>query len=274
MAHEGHGNHWQSVLGDVEEIDRWLPLALQQGRLDHGSKASPAAGEAIGIIWPDSHLCCLSIVSAASENPKPELVLTSAYPFAARGTRHRLKVDEIVPWQNGLEAWIKTRVPGIDGLSLTFFDSRYYASRDRLSVGVEAEFIIAGLAYTAEVAHPEIVRIDEPEKIRAMRAGTERADDLSPIEIDLKGAAILFARDEYAPDEYEFSGPVRTIESFDAFGTRITCLTSTLLRLVDSDDLDFDVTLYISDHAWRTNERALPGADVRGFLWLQGYLAT
>src|SRR5581483_8843074 len=101
-------------------------------------------------------------------------------------------------------AWIKTRVPGIDGLSLTFFDSRYYASRDRLSVGVEAEFIIAGLAYTAEVAHPEIVRIDEPEKIRAMRAGTERADDLSKIKINMRGFAFFFVRKKSPQEDYVF----------------------------------------------------------------------
>lgn len=276
MAHEGHGNHWERILGDVAQIRRWLPVMVERGRLigppPQGGALPDGATFAIG--WPDTPLCGLALISAVQETAQPRFVLVSGYPLAAKGIRRRLLVERINPWQNGIEAWITTRLPSGDGPDLTFFDTHFYANRHRLRVGLEAEFILAGLAYTAEVAHPKPVVITKPETIRAMRQGTERPDDLSPIEFHLEGAAMLFPHDKYAPDEYQFQSPVKAVETFDAFDTRITRLTVTVARPMESESDEIDIDLYVSDLMWRTSERPRPGADVGGILWLQGRLAA
>lgn len=142
-----------------------------------------------------------------------------------------------------------------------------------MKAGVEVEFILAGLAYFAEVVRPEPILITKLETIRAMRAGTKQADDVSPIEVRMEGAAVLFPRDDYAPDEYELQGPVKMVETFEVFDKRITKLTLTVARLMDADDSDIDIDLFVGNHVWRTDEPPRSGIDLRGLLWLQGCLA-
>jgi hypothetical protein len=51
-------------------------------------------------------------------------------------------------------------------------------------------------------------------------------------------------------------------------------LTVTVLRLADLDDEDVNLDLYVEEGRWGSNERAVAGADVQGFLWLQGCLVV
>ncbi len=272
MAHEGHGNHWQGLVGE-RVTDRWLPIMVERGRLiDPRTDGSSPNSTTLGIAWPDTPLGGLALISR--KTAETNFVLVSGYPFAVKGVRHRLLIEQIFPWQNGIEAWIKASLPGGDGPDLTFFDTRFYANRRRLHIGSEAEFILAGLAYTAEVIHPEPVLITNPETIRVMRAKTDQPDSLDPIEVSMEGAAVLLPKDAYAPDEYQFQGPVKMVEAFDAFDMRIIKLRLTVARLRDTDATDIDIDLYVSDHVWRTGERPLSGSDVRGLFWLQGHLAA
>ena len=275
MAHEGHGNHWECIFEDVEQLTQFLPKMVERGRLiDKIDKGGLADGDTVGIAWPDAPLRGLSLISGVRESGVPRQLFMSAFPYAASGLRRRLVVEEIIPWQNGIEGWIKASPPGDDGPSLTFFDTRFYANQRLMKRGLEAEFMLAGLAYFAEVAHTEPILITKEDTIRAMRAGTAQADDLSPIEVRMDGAAMLFPQDKYAPDEYEFHAPVKMIETFDVFDRRMAKLTITVARLLEADDPDIDLELFVGDHVWRSNERPMPGSDVQGVLWLQGCLSA
>lgn len=179
-----------------------------------------------------------------------------------------------MPWDGGFEAWIRASTPDDEGPELTFFDTRYYANKDRIGIGMEAEFRLAGLAYLAEVIDAKPVFITNPDVIKAMRAGRPDADSDDPIEVQTHGAAMLFPRTEYAPDEYEFQGPVKDVELFEIFERKITRLTVTVSRLFASNEEDLDIALYVGSHVWSSNARPSPGADCRGLMWLQGYLAA
>ena len=125
----------------------------------------------------------------------------------------------------------------------------------------------------AEISHLEPAVITDAEKIRAMR-GPEEASDLSPIEIRFEGGAALFPRADRAPDEYEFLGPVKDVTAFELFEQNITRVTLAIGRRPDADvGDDIDIDLYVADHAWRSSERPQPGSNLRGLMWLQGYLA-
>ena len=54
---------------------------------------------------------------------------------------------------------------------------------------------------------------------------------------------------------------------------RITRLKVTVLRLSELDVEDVNLEVYVDEARWESNERPMPGADVRGLLWLQGYHA-
>lgn len=273
VSHEGHGNHWGCVFKDQRLLMQFLPVLVERGRIvDRFEERGMADGATTAIAWPDTPLRGLSLISEERQNGITRQVLASAFPYAATGLRHRLVVKEILPWQSGIEAWIKASPPGDDGPSITFFDTRFYANQRLMKIGLEADFILAGLGYFAEVVYPEPVLITKEHTIRAMRAGTAGADDLSPIEVGMEGTAMLLPRDDYAPDEYEFHGPVKLVDTFDVFDRRMIKLTITVARLSDHNDSDIDIELFVGDHVWRSNERPMPGADVQGLLWLQGRL--
>ena len=274
--HQGHGDHWCCIEDDVEKVPTaWLPLAIANGRvIDDRSPGPLAEGEAIGIEWSETPLRVLTLIAGVADKAgEARNVLASAYPYAVVGTKHRLLIEEIRPWEEGFEGWIKATFPNDAGPSLTFFDTRFYANRDRYKVGAEADFVLAALAYRATVVHPQPVFIEKLETIRAVRAGTEHEGDDSPIEVRLEGAAMLFPRETYSPDDHEFQAPVKDVEIFKLGERRITRLTVTVLRLSDLDDEDINLNLYVDEGRWDTNERPMPGADVQGLLWLQGYLS-
>ncbi len=275
--HEGHGDHWHTLEREQDMVaDRWLRRSVEQGKLlETGRPSGPLAeGEAVGIQWSETPLRILSLI-AGMPNDDGELgnVLASAYPCADKGIKHRLVIEEVWPWENGIEGWVKAIFPNDAGPSLTFFDTHYYANRHRYQVGAEADFVLAAVAYHAEVAHPEPVFIEKLETIRAMRAGTEREGDDSPIEVRLEGAAILFPTEKFAPDDCEFQVPVKEIETFTLGELDVTRLSVTVLRLDQLDDEDINIDLYVPDHCWGSEERPAVGSDIKGLLWLQGYLA-
>lgn len=270
QPHQGHGDHWECLFENTSVfVEDWLRTLVREGSLEPPTCRIEKPGDAAGIAYPATPLRGLALVTAGEDANE----LASAYPWAARGVRRRMVVEEIIPWDNGIEAWITASFPGDDGHSLTFFDTRYYAGKDRVRVGLEADFVLAGLAYFAEVIEPAPVFITNPETIRAMRATSDQADDTSPIEVRLNGAAILFPRDDLAPSDYEFQVPVKEVEHFTVFDRTVTRITATVTRLTGRDDEDVDVDFYVAAERWRRNARPLPGADIRGAVWLQGYLA-
>ncbi|CUW37141.1 conserved protein of unknown function [Magnetospirillum sp. XM-1] len=274
--YEGHGSHWKCLVEDLDKAeDEWLRPTLTNGRvIDKWSSGPLAMREAVGIAWPDTPLRILSIVvGETGQDGQPGNVFASAFPWAAHGTRHCLVIDNVQSWSNGLEGWITASFPEGDGPSLTFFDTRFYANKDRYAVGKEMDFILGAVAYQATVVHPEPVFIEKIETIRAMRAGSEREGDDSPIEVQMAGAAILFPRDDLSPGDHEFQGPVREVQTFDLSGRQITRLSVTLSRIHERESEDVNVTIYVEEGHWGSNERPLPGADVQGMLWLQGYLS-
>jgi len=74
---------------------------------------------------------------------------------------HRLTIETISPWQAGFEAWIEAGWN--EGPSVTFFDTRYYANRERYRIGKTYGFVLAGLAYLVEVTRPAPILITDPE---------------------------------------------------------------------------------------------------------------
>lgn len=284
MPYQNHGDHWGCLSENVEEfVQRLSPLMLTHGRcIDphpsdrrSGSDGILAAGESIGLVWPESPLCGLSVISGLEESGAVSQVLMSSYPFVITGARYTLTVMEIIPWSNGVEAWIKACPPNSEGPLLTFFDTRYYAYRDRLRIGQQAEFALAGLVYAAEVVHPEPILITDPDAIRKLRVETSELDEITPMELQTEGAAILLPGDEEeAPDDYQFQGPVKAVETVTVFDQSITRFTATVARLPKPGDadIDLDIELYVANHAWRTEERPVWGSDVRGYVWLQGCL--
>jgi len=271
MLDEGHWTNWLTIVDDYARIEPLVTAIVERGRqVGPHPPRLPDGSELYTIASPETPLCVLILIKSTADANAPREIFSS-YPFATKGVCHRLIVDEIIPWPDGGEAWIKAGLASFDGSELTFFDPRFYMDRTRLQVGTEADFILAGLAYTAQVAHPEPVLITDPDKIRAMR-GRDRADDLSPIEIRGEGGTILLPDSKLEPDGYQFQGPVKDITAFEVFGRNISRIRITMTRELEPVT-DIDIDLYVAERAWQSAERPQSGSDLQGLMWLQGYLA-
>src|SRR5690242_8706129 len=58
--------------------------------------------------------------------------LDTAYPFAAAGVKHRLIIEAIEEWENGIEAVLHV---SFDGAQFAFFDTRYFENKYRHQEG-------------------------------------------------------------------------------------------------------------------------------------------
>lgn len=273
---ETHGDHWSCLEEDLDALeDGWLRKALEEGHVvDQRATGPLSEGEVVGIAWPDTPLRVMTLIlGERDETGDLRNVMASAYPWAVAGVSHRLVIDHIQPWDSGTGAWIKASFADAEGPGLTFFDTRYYANKSRYEIGQEASFVLAAVAYRAEVVHPEPILIEKLETIRAMRAGRPNEGDDSPIEIQFAGAAMLLPRDDALPGDHEFQGPVKEVEQFELNDRHVRRLRLTLVRLLERDDADIDVYLYVDERRWSNDERPVPGTDIRGAFWLQGYLA-
>ena len=84
MSQEGHGDHWACVFESFEAVaGKWLPLFLEQGRiLDSKETGRLKEGQTVGILFGESPLAVLSLVSGVLRDSTLSNVFASAYPFA------------------------------------------------------------------------------------------------------------------------------------------------------------------------------------------------
>lgn len=278
-TNEGHGEHWVCLFRDIETtVTAHLPQVVSEGSLLGFAEPAPIMGEATaGLWWPGQAgrgTLALVAINAQDEDGTAGNLLMSAYPAVLDGPIQPLTIQEVLPWSNGIEGLVRATFPEDgSGPEIAFFDTLFYLNRDRYRPGLTLPFRLAAFAYWAQVVHPEPVVIDKPEAIEAMRKGTEREGDMSSIEVIMSGAAILFPRDDLSPDDAEAQGPVRAVDHVLWAGVPLTCCWVTVVRLLDREDEDIDIPVFIAPHVWRTGERPEPGNDLQALIWIQGCLA-
>jgi len=286
--HQIHGDHWACLTDDVPALlESWIPRVVEYGDMVEGERDTYLEpGEAAGLAWPDIGLCALAIVAGTADEDREGSDLVSAYPYVRGGIRHAIVIDDIIPWENGYEGWITGHLPGTDGPSITFFDTGFYAGRDIYEVGDTVEFEFAAVAYRADVGPPPPITVDDPGRVRELRAAMGAEDDGSPLELSFDGASILYPREEMGPDSYEFIGTADAVEAVDVEELRLTETTDatvwqlavTVLRLpLGGDEAEesaadylFDVLVFVADGRWAEETRPQPGDDTNGILWLIG----
>jgi len=274
---EGHGDHW-GCFGDLKEaFAELLPVAIAHGDGDvfvnkdfqapHPETGKPT--QMFSLANPGTDLRPLALIGAGPESNE----VWSAYPFAKTGVRHRLVVDEMEVWSNGAEARIQATFA--DGALVGFFDTLFHVNGRSYEIGKEYTFSLAGLAYSVEAIKHEPIRITEPEAVERHRrmweqVGQELAlTDDGAIEFRLEGATILLPLKGWDCDEYEFQGPVREVSSFQLERWTIHAIRVPVMVV---DDQEFDIILYVADTCLKGPLPRL-GDDIRGTMWLQGYLA-
>jgi hypothetical protein len=282
----GHGDHWSMFADNPSQlIGQILPQAVREAQSamcyadTSGARPMPLPSEEPAgtvLSWPMQRFGVFLIVQLSEGHKGGELA--SAFPRASDGVEHVVDLEVVRLWPNRLEAQIEG-VVGNGAMPIVFFDPLFARHRGFYQKDGRYRFIFTGFPYRIEVCDSPPIVINDPERVRAMRRATEpqvstEETDSEPIVIQTKGMAALFPLQDAGADDYQFQGPVKSVTELDAkmLGCRTWRVRVTVARFSELSDEDFDIDLYVTEKALESGALPKIGDDVRGILWLQGYL--
>lgn len=243
----GHGDHWGCVFRSVEQ-DALVELIREVVESDTEREKFPAVGG--GAAYRSAERPVRVCVLVADDT------LQSAYPDAAGGLVWPIVVREIVPWRNGFEGQITGECYGA---AVSFFDTHFYANKDRYRIDEQYNFHMSAFAYSVNRAPDEEVEIAP-----GTRVSLKGARAYMPANMGSNQGADI--------DEFWFHSPLEAAPTEIEFaGRRLWVLPVTMAL---PDRFDMSVPLYTAEHALDAPACELqPEDDLEGYLWLQGYLA-
>lgn len=104
------------------------------------------------------------MVLLVTDSAHEKSVLYSAFPYALKGAKQRLRLTAIRDWGNEIEGVLVCE--NGEGVEIAFFDTHYFANRDCYRIGESYDFLVAGLIYVARCTNDETVEITNQETIR------------------------------------------------------------------------------------------------------------
>jgi hypothetical protein len=275
----GHGNHWGCLQKPAEEaIQNFIPATIAKGQLGKPlqreglwfDREQPSIEKVIPIVMGNKAFG--TMVLLVSDSPKKSSVLYSAYPYARKAGKQHLRLTEIRDWGNEIEAVLVCEDK--DGMEIAFFNTRYFANRDRYQVGESYDFCIAGVIYAARCTNDETIEITDQERIAEFHSGCseepERLPDgtLAPIIIHYAGClAYVSTSEEYAEDA-EFYCVIKKVEEFDIEGIRIFQITPAS----GDEKVPLPGVIYGAASMFKDGYVPKVGDSIGGGLWTQGFL--
>ena len=270
----GHGDHW----GTLCEIDAYLceklPRDCREGKVvgqapcmdvEHGTERIE---EVACLRWGSN--CLASQVLLVSDSTNGSHYLFSGYPVALAGIVHRVTIEQVVPWQYGIEGWIHVPVTAAM-VPFNFFDTMFFMHGDRLQRGQQVDFSLAGLAYQLRPIRVRSFKISdgpmwERERERRLDEGETPERAARPVELRMTGAAIFLPCEDEDCDEAQFQGVIEALDVFEHDGQKIYRMEIVVMRPGD-DELKLPV--FASEWVLEGYVPRL-GEDVEGAMWLQG----
>lgn len=268
------GSHWDPFVEDSKDIMARLPElvadALVQTGYGEGLKPARPTPEdwpqGFQLIWPLRTQGLAMILRVEQEAN----MMVSLFPFFASGSQQTLTLREVVVWEGGLEAQITA---GWGDAGVTFFDSQYVVNRAWYEAGKDYEFILAGLAYSAQPAEKREWTINRhPDEVAWMNQNLKEGEEPheATYTVRMDGASIFLPVEDWDVDDYSFHAPVKSVEAFkDWLGQDGWRVRATVMSFGDQDA---DLDILITRRAWSGEGPPQVGQDIEGRLWLQGYL--
>lgn len=164
------------------------------------------------LAWPKDQPVRASLLVSGAEGEK--LAPVTAVPLLD-GLPNDLTVEEVHPWQSGLEA--NVAVSMIEGKNpMWFFDPLYGRDRDDLTPGITHTFLLAGLAYGLRKALLDQVTITQGPRYEAYaqawlqeNPGKSRLD-VPPLKVDVTGRHLIMPGRRFC--EYQLRAAVEEVQ--------------------------------------------------------------
>jgi len=275
----GHGDRWAAVEKDYEDfIGEMLPLICQGGTLagrnafTHTLDDVPnKTGVVYGLQYLETPLNFMGLVVSGIENDSNEF--WSGYPVCSEGISNRVVIDEIKPWENGIEGTIEGHFPE-DGM-VSFFDPYFFLNKVRYRKGEEVAVTLGALAYTLYKAEHLELNITEGPLLEIHRQRmleedpTTDVSSITSVPISMDGAAIYFPRGE-DKDDAEIRFRVEEVSCFSCAERGFMQLTGAITR---SESGEVKIHVYASEQVLNGYMPQV-GDNVEAVVWMQGFLPT
>ncbi|MDT8391867.1 MAG: hypothetical protein RRC34_15300 [Lentisphaeria bacterium] len=281
-AVEGHGDHWDAALGDVEKAMEQLPRVTTEeaevvGYRDYDSDpfGKELPHKAFAMAFPKGKELQLMVLGAQETVDAKELSVWSFYPSLPLGTPVPLEILDVLEWQNGIEAQIVAATEW--GAMIGFFDPTYFLRRGLYRIGRTYDIRLAGLAYCLGRTTLGTKRITEGKLLEWHRElMLEENPDLTPgdityVDVDMRGLVSMIAKDKVV-DDIEFHGPATVIERVSLDGIPFLRYDVLMLRgsLAESDaPPEYSIPVFARADLLNGDPPNV-GDPVEGVMWLQG----
>ena len=270
MKDQGHGSHWETVLGQESVAGALHEIVLNSGVL--------RAKDVLTLLGPTSEL-----LDSISESPVHYMTiltndnganeLVSAYPFADEGALLKGQITDIEIWNNNEEAVVTMKFG--EDREISFFATDYHINKDKYRPGRYCDVRLAAFAYKCNVEDTGRLSFrlegDAASNLRAMIGEDEH--DESPITFDMSEMTSLLSISEDYKDDYQFLSPVQYVEAFETMGVRMLIIgISVDVGLDEGDRIPLPLFVRESMFDGEDNPKPEAGESVGGALWMQGHL--
>lgn len=271
------GTHWEPFFDSVEDIFDRLPEILDASAVlkTYGDfvagphEITPDWAKGFCLCWPHHDRGLVIPFRMASDTNE----FINITPYAGSGIQVLMEMEKVHVWAGGAEAqiegtWGETQV--------SFFDLGFLGNRTWYETGKCMEFILAGIAYRAQV-----LKIDKQELAPDSQLATwlrifgDLTEEQS-VYIEHKGSRMFLPLEfwngdvHWDRDEYRFLGPVLRVTAFDDWLGQSGWKARVGVMEFEGKSLDLDI--FITERAWNDSEPPRVGHDIEGSLWLQGRL--
>lgn len=284
MKDQGHGSHWETVLGEESIVAKLKEIVQNSGvlsrkrtKVDFG--AGPEEKDVFTLVCPTSEDSPLDFMTLLAENDGYN-ELVSAYPFVREGALLNGKITDIEIWNNNVEA-VVTMEFGEDR-EISFFATDYHFNKEKYQPGKYCEVRLAAFAYECKIHDTRELSFQlDGDKAKSFRSNLGedirnelgvKENDESPIQFDASEMTLLLPISDDYKDDYKFLSPVQSVSTFEILGVRMLELGIFVDEGLGGDRIALPLFVRESMFDGQDNPKPQAGQSVGGAFWLQGHL--
>lgn len=283
MKDQGHGSHWETVLGEESIVAKLKEIVQNSGvlsrkrtKVDFG--AGPEEKDVFTLVCPTVESPLQFVIIMAENGEVNELV--SGYPFSIEGALLKGRITDIEIWDNNVEA-VVTMEFGEDR-EISFFATDYHFNKEKYQPGKYCEVRLAAFAYECKIHDTrELSFQQDGDKAKSFRSNLGedirnelgvKENDESPIQFDASEMTLLLPISDDYKDDYKFLSPVQSVSTFEILGVRMLELGIFVDEGLGGDRIALPLFVRESMFDGQDNPKPQAGQSVGGAFWLQGYL--
>ena len=283
MKDQGHGSHWETVLGEESIVAKLKEIVQNSGvlsrkrtKVDFG--AGPEEKDVFTLVCPTVESPLQFVIIMAENGEVNELV--SGYPFSIEGALLKGRITDIEIWDNNVEA-VVTMEFGEDR-EISFFATDYHFNKEKYQPGKYCEVRLAAFAYECKIHDTRELSFQlDGDKAKSFRSNLGedirnelgvKENDESPIQFDASEMTLLLPISDDYKDDYKFLSPVQSVSTFEILGVRMLELGIFVDEGLGGDRIALPLFVRESMFDGQDNPKPQAGQSVGGAFWLQGHL--